>query len=674
MGSYSSKQNEELICGVWTGEEREGETRVLRNPLFVERELNVGFGEFKTIWEAFETNAMKSPNKEFLGTRKFISNGVYGEYEWKTYQQIYDLVISFAKAIVKLELCPTIETEDGEFKFMGIYSRNKEEWYVTDLACQLNSCTVVTLYDTLGDSTIPFVLNQTQLTTLTMESKNLKKIIKLKGESKLDYLKNIILFDIGTDELIKEADDVGLKVYHYNEILDLGKKQGDVEFNPCKPDTFATFSYTSGTTGNPKGVMLKHIAIMSSLGNFLYSGLKIITPDDVHLSFLPLAHIAERVTSALCITLGMQIGIYQGDPLKVFEDIQVLKPTFFLTVPRVLQKVYDGIMGKISNAGFIGRTIFERALSVKLQNYHNYGQITHSIYDRLVFNKIKAALGGRVKLIVTGAAPISRDLKAFSQVAFCCPIIEGYGLTESSGSCCLSMIDDFEVGHVGGPTCSSEVKLIDCPSLSYFTTDKDEDGKYAPRGEICIRGTALFSGYFCDKENTNKTLDKEGWVHTGDIGCVIKGGRVKLIDRVKNIFKLSNGEYVAPEKIENVLIQNRYVLQIMVHGESIENYLVAIVYPNKDMVCQFLNAQGKKATLEDVHSYYDDEVLKNEILKELDIFGRGKGLNGFEIVKKVLLINEMFSVDNGLLTATMKLKRNETRQYYKEQLRKLYLS
>jgi long-chain acyl-CoA synthetase len=672
MGSNQSRQ-ERIESGVWIGKEKQGETRILRHPEFKDSELSKGCGKVNTLWEAFEESYKDEPGSDFLGTRKYISKGQYGEYEWKTYQEIYDLVLDFARGIITLDLCPTIQSEhDGEFKFMGIYSRNKEEWVVTDLACHLNSITVVTLYDTLGEETIPFVLDQTKLTTLAMESKNLKKIIKLRKEGKGQFLKNIILFDVEDEETVKEVENFGLKVYKYPEILEAGKGK-EVTFNPCKPETIATFSYTSGTTGVPKGAMISHLAILSAVGSVQYTDIK-VHRNDVHLSYLPLAHIAERNVASCIMAYGGKIGFYQGEILKVFEDIGVLKPTILLTVPRVLQKVYDGMMDKVSKSGYIKRTLFNRAVNAKLHYYHSSNYITHSIYDRILFNKIKEVLGGRVRMIVTAAAPISRELKAFTKIAFCCPVIEGYGQTETAGSCCMTLANDREVGHVGGPASSGELKLVDCPSLNYFSNDKDEDGEPCPRGEICLRGNTLFSGYFNDKENTEKTIDKDGWVHTGDVGCILKGGKLKIIDRVKNIFKLANGEYVAPEKVENVLVQHKYVAQIMVHGESLENYLIAIIHPNKETICDYLNSQGKKVTTENVHEFFEDESLLNHIIKELDLFGRSKGLNGFEVIKKVYLSNDMFTIDNGLLTATMKLKRNEAKKHFSELIKKLYSS
>jgi long-chain acyl-CoA synthetase len=670
MGNSSSKQFE---YGVWVGEDREGETRVLRHPKIGDKELPKEPVEgINTISKTFEYAVNLHGNRPFLGTRRVISKDQFGEYEFKTYNEINELVKQFATAINVLYLCPEIETPyNGIFRFLGIYSKNREEWLVTDLACHFNSVTVVTLYDTLGDDTIGFVLDQTKMTSIVLENTNLKKIFKLKKESKTGSLRILIMLDQINDDEIKEAELLGFIIYTYSKIFELVKGK-ECKFTPATPETIATICYTSGTTGTPKGSMVSHSSLLAEIAALPFSDAN-IKETDVHLSYLPLAHIMERAILTAGILKCVSIGFYSGNPQKLIEDAQALKPTVFLGVPRVYQRIYDVINNTLKRQGYFKRAIAERAINSKLGYYHNNGTLHHSIWDRLFFNRTKNALGGNVRLMVTGSAPISAETLAFLKICFSCPILEGYGQTESCGAATITQGDDNTAGHVGGPIASAEIKLVDAHELKYLSTDKNEEGEYMPRGEIYIRGPILFKGYFNDKEKTAETFDGEGWLKTGDIGCILPNGSLKILDRVKNIFKLSQGEYVAPEKLESALGHSKYISQIMVHGESIENYVIALIVPHKKACVEYFQSEGKKdISEENVHEYYNDEGLKKDILKDLEDLGRSKDFKGFEVIKKVYLIHEHFTIDNRLLTPTMKVKRHEVKNKYLKQIKEMY--
>jgi len=653
---------------------KEGETRILRSPEIGDKELMAEPEEgVNTIWKAFQFAVKNHGHRDFLGTRKYISKDKMGDYEWKSYNEINELATKFAGGIQEYNLCPDVDTDDGKFKFIGIYSKNREEWIVTDLAAHLNSVTVVTFYDTLGESTIQYILEQTKLTTIVMESKSLKKINQLKKDGQAGSLENIVLLDVEDESLIEHAKEAGLKVYKYPDVLSSGKDK-KYDFQEAGPETIATFCYTSGTTGVPKGAMIPHRGLLSDV-----SALKITDADiketDVHLSYLPLAHVMERVFFTACMLKNVAVGFFSGNAQKVMEDAQLLKPTIFIGVPRVYQRVYEGITGKIPKLGFVQRKLAETAIAAKTAAFKSSGSLTHSVWDRLIFNKFKNALGGRVRLMLTGSAPIDAQVLAFLKICFCCPIIEGYGQTENCAAATLTYGNDNTSGHVGGPIGSCEIKLVDVPEMNYLSTDKNEDGELQPRGEVCVRGLNIFSGYFNDKENTKKAIDKDGWLHTGDVGTILPPhNSLKILDRVKNLFKLSHGEYIAPEKLENVLIKSKYVQQIFVHGESIESYIIAIIVPKKEAVIDFLKTKGINATEEDVHKHYDDKELLEAIVKDMETLGRSNDFKGFEVVKKIKLIEEPFTLENNLLTPTMKLKRFEAKQKFADEIKQLYSS
>lgn len=671
MGGNSSKG---INYAEWLGDARPGETRILRHPDYVNKELLIEQSKgINTIWKAFEYSVNANGNRPFLGTRKFISKEKSGDFIFKSYLEIYNEVKDFASCLISLNLCPKVESlNNGPFKFMGIYSKNREEWLVADLACHLIGATVVTFYDTLGENTIEYILDQTKLTTIVMESKSLKKLITLKKSNGHGNLENIILLDVESEEILNQATEAGFKIFKYPEVLNTGKTQ-KVEFSPSTPETIATFCYTSGTTGIPKGAMISHKGLLADISALINTDLD-IKSTDIHLSYLPLAHIMERAVVTACMLNAVAIGFYQGNPAKLLEDAQLLKPTIFIAVPRIFQRVYEVITTGMSKLGSFKKSLADKAVNSKLQDYRKNGSLTHSIWDRLVFKKSKEALGGRVRIMLTGSAPIEPKILEFLKICFCCPIIEGYGQTETCAGATITKANDFKIGHVGGPIPSIELKLIDCEGLNYKSTDVDEKGNLAPRGEICFRGNSLFSGYFNDLQNTKATVDQEGWLHTGDVGIILPdhGNALKIIDRVKNIFKLSHGEYVAPEKLENILVKTKYVQQIFIYGESLENYVVALVVPREETIVKFLKAIGVDANKDNIREHFDHDQLIKEILKDMETFGRDNDFKGFEIIKKIHLLREPFTIENDLLTPTMKLKRNEVKSRYLDILKKLY--
>lgn len=315
-----------------------------------------------------------------------------------------------------------------------------------------------------------------------------------------------------------------------------------------------------------------------------------LSPEDAHLSYLPLPHMFERITQASCFAYGAHIGFYQGDPLLILDDLAALRPTFFPSVPRLLNRIHDKLKAGIEEAGGVKQSLFNYAYSTKLANLEN-GQVTHPVWDRIIFNGIRARVGlDRCRMMLTGSAPIAGHVLDFLRIVFCCPVHEGYGQTEATCASTFTFADDLTVGHVGGPLPCNDVRLVDVPEMGYFHTDKshgaDSEGNGGlpcnGRGEICFRGPNVFRGYYKMPEKTAETIDSEGWLHSGDIGLWLPSGKLKIIDRKKNIFKLSQGEYIAPEKVENIYTQSPFVMQNFVYGDSLQSCLVGVVVPDPE--------------------------------------------------------------------------------------------
>ena len=671
----------DITYGEFCGPKKEGETQIVRNPSTAKGELRqlMHLG-INTMWATFEYNLKVGRNKQnFLGYRKRINKEqLEDKYTWVTYEEAEKKILNFCRGLNVLNLCPLTQMDkDESFRLLGIYSKNRPEWLYSYFGAVRDSITIVTVYDTLGDIALEYIFNQTKLTTIVAESKVLKKLLNLAKDGKTCQIKNIIVLDIEDDEATcEELKKLDINIYSFSDIEKAGEEKGaDIEFHTPGPDTISTINYTSGTTGNPKGVKVSHNSIILNTDVIEMLGLYLKEESDIYLSFLPLAHIMETLIMAVLVSRGIRIGFYNGDAKRLTEDAQILKPTCLCGVPRIFQRIYDGAQSKLKKMPALIQRIFSKALEIKLRDYKEKGVLHNILWDKFVFNQIKDILGGRIRFMLIGSAPMDPDVLNFLRVTLSCEIVEGYGQTEDAAGILLTKTYDPVAGHLGGPGYSTELKLVDVPELEYKSTDIDPvTKKWRPRGELCVRGPILFKGYLSLPDKTKEAIDEDGWLHSGDIAMILPehGNAFKIIDRIKNIFKLQQGEYVAPEKIENKLENCKYVEQIFVYGDSLENYLVGILVPKRDDIIEFLKSKGIDADKNNYKDYFENKDLIDDILKEIDSFSRSNDIKGFEIIKNVYLCKEPFSVDNNLLTTTMKIKRHVAKKYFEKEIQKLY--
>ena len=680
-----------------------GETKILRRPDAFGKDLTTSnLIDRHTQLDCIEYYMKLRPNSNFLGTRKYFpKEKKYGKYIWKSWSEVYNISQQFLYGITKLNLCPEIEfndeslgEEEKKMRFMGIYSRNREEWLIGSFGCQMDSITIVTLYDTLGINSIEYILKETELTTIIAETKNFEKIISIKESNKFGNVKNIISLNCNDEdpklqENIEKLTNLGLNVIPYERIINTGKKcieEKDEEilnkeYKKSKPDSVFLICYTSGTVDNPKGAMVtQHSLVLAT--NVMYTiGYHLSGVDKIY-SFLPLAHIMEQLIFSVCLVYGTQTGFSSGSLNRLLEDLQQLKPTYFCAVPRVYEKIYSSILENINKKGIIVKKLFETALNIKVNNYEKYGKLTHAFYDMIFFNKIKNLMGGELEWMLSGGAPLQRDILQRLKVMVGVPLVQGYGQTENAGSALLNSIHDTSCGTTGGLQNTAELKLIDLPDFGYLSTDINPiTGIHEPRGEICFRGDTVFKGYFRNPEETNRILDKDGWLHSGDVGVILtgSGNSIKIIDRVKSLFKLSQGEYVAPDKVQTILVNSKYINQIFLYGDSHFSYAIALIYPELKECVDFLknknnneisNKNSDEIKIEDI---CDNKDLKNEIIKDCDEIGRKYDLKGFELPKKILILKEPFTLENNLLTPTLKLKGKEIKNKYNKEIKSLYI-
>lgn len=610
------------------------------------------YDDAKTTYEAFLRGLRVSNNGRCLGAR----TGPDNRYTWLTYQQVLDKAQCFGSGLMAKGLKANNST------FVGIYSGNCVEWTVADLGSQMFSMVPVPLYDTLGIEACKYIINQTELCTVVCDDAGKAQRL-LQDAHQMPSLKRFVLIkhDQVPQDLLQAAKQQNVEVILFRDLETLGQdnKQEPI---PPKPDDLATLCYTSGTTGDPKGVMLTHANIVICLCAVYLQVESVLhfVPSDVHLSYLPLAHMFERGMHVIVLMHGAQIGYSSGDIRKLPDDLKTLRPSIFPTVPRLLNRTYDKVFASVNGSWFKSR-LLKIALTQKMKEIQQGVVRKDSVWDKLVFNKIQQTMGGRIRLIITGSAPLSPSVLDFTRCAFGCLVLEGYGQTESAAGATFNIPGETESGNVGPPLPCSYIKLVDVPEMDYYAKDD--------KGEVCCKGGNVMKGYYKNPEKTAEALDDNGWLYSGDIGMWLPNGTLRIIDRKKNIFKLAQGEYVAVEKVENVYQKSRFVGQCFVEGDSLKPCLMAVVVPDEEVVKEFAQSNGLPS---DLRLFCQSQKAREVILQDMIVMGKKNNLKGFEQAKDIHLHPDHFTVENGLLTPTMKNKRPALRKVFKDVVDALY--
>jgi long-chain acyl-CoA synthetase len=612
--------------------------------------LRFFYDDAKTLYELFRKAEKLSNDGPYLGAKPSPDE----PYKWIHYSEANTIGMELGSAFIKFGMEPAKES------FIGIYAKNRPEWVLTEVASNAFSFVNVPLYETLGVEAISFILVQTQLRIVVCDDSE-KALQLMNSKSNLEY---IIVIDKLNEEAKNKAAELDIKIMTFDDCRQVGRNNLQPKPIAPKPDDLATICYTSGTTGVPKGALITHaniVSIVSTLMVYFKKSPRIVIGEERYLSYLPLAHMLERVSQNVIVGLGGRIGFFQGDIRKLVDDMKEIKPTIFVTVPRLLNRIYSKITENIDKSSKLKKTLFKWAFANKEKEVMKGIVRNNSIYD-FAFKQIRESLGGCTKYILTGSAPISPEVLHFMRVVSGCHVLEGYGATETGGASGIQIPGETSIGNVGPPFLCSQYKLLDVPEMN-LVVSRDK------RGEILIRGANIFKGYFKDDEKTKQALDNEGWYHSGDIGCFDENGCLKVVDRVKNIFKLQQGEYIAPEKIENIYVRSKYVAQTFVYGSSYKSNLIAIIVPEETVLKEWAaqnNVEG------DLKSLCRNKQLKKIILDDMTKIGKDGGLKGFEQTKDIYLHHDLFSIENNLLTPTMKSKRNELKIYFQAQIDELY--
>lgn len=472
------------------------------------------------------------------------------------------------------------------------------------------------------------------------------------------------------------AKEKAVELYYMEDVEELGL-QNPRPYNSPLPSDTVTINYTSGTTGNPKGVVLTHANAIAAASSAHGSAIN-STPNDCMLSYLPLAHIYGRLGEHMTMWAGASIGYFHGNILELVDDLKALRPTIFFSVPRLYQRFYTAIKSATVDTPGVKGAMSRHIVNSKLSTMANGtggsgGSNQHSFYDKVWGKKVAAAIGlDRTHGMITGSAPIDNQVLDFLRVVFGNNFIQGYGLTETYSVALGQLVQDNTAGSCGPPCEPIEACLRSVPEMDYTVDDKPY-----PRGEILLRGPARFKEYFREPELTRAAIDEEGWFTTGDICMVDEYGRFTVIDRVKNILKLSQGEYISPERVENNLQSHLpYLMQSYVHGDSLQSFLVGIFGVDRMHFAPF----AAKILQRDIPPTDDDAIsqacrdkrVKKQVLKEMDEVIKKTNFSGFERVRNVYLCLDPFTIDNELMTPTLKLKRSQVARRFRKEIDELY--
>ncbi|KAK8808514.1 hypothetical protein WA158_008415 [Blastocystis sp. Blastoise] len=605
----------------------------------------------ETLYDNFQHGLRINPDAPCMGYRPLDTDGNALPYKFYSYSEVWHKIESFASGLLYLDLVPKID----KYCILGIYAKNCVEWGITEQTCNSYSFTLCPIYDTLTQDCVDFIFNQTQMKTCICGSNETFKI--LSNIEKYNYLKAIIQIGDVSKKDYDIARDCGVIIYTFKEIEEVGANHLYAPIVPT-PEDIHTICYTSGTTGMPKGALLSHKAFCSNIYACLMHGLE-GCPDDAYLSYLPMAHVLERLVQNLALNCGAKVGYYQGSTKTLVDDLKAFRPTVFV------------ILSQVNKSSYISQYLFNTALQAKREGLKQ-GCYTHKLWDTLVFNKIKTSIGlDRCWAILSGSAPLPPECMTFLRCLISNSVLEGYGATEVTGCSTLQFRYDFSIGNVGGPTTACEVKIIDVPEMGYLTTDREHNGQVCvARGELLFRGPLLFSGYYKNPEETHNAIDEEGWYHTGDVAVLLPNYAIKIVDRKKNFFKLSQGEYVAAEKLELIYSQCKYISQVLIYGDSSRNYLIAIVVPDKHSVMDwYKQTTGNES---DFKTICQSKELKDLIQNDFNRIQKENQLRGIEKVKNIVIDSEPWTVENELLTPTFKLKRHSVQKKYFDKIQEAY--
>ncbi len=594
---------------------------------------------FATIPEMF----LNLTDKYMRDSRPLFLRKVDGVYKPLRYGEVREQVACFYHGLAKLGVVR------GDR--IGILSENRPEWVVTDQATLFHGAMDVPIFPSQTAAQLEYIMNDAGVSVMVVSNRfQLAKVQKIRRDVKT--LRHVIM--------MSDVDELPADVHRFRDVLESGRAQHAAEPNALReaairiaPEDLCTIIYTSGTTGNPKGVMLTHNNFVSNVRGA--AEILPIDDKDVLLSFLPLCHVFERMAGYYTATSCGATTAYAESIETVAENMVEVRPTIVIAVPRLFERIYNRVARMVEKDSGIKKKIFYSAVAtgrkhMLARKHRGAGMLLraqHALADKLVFSKLKARTGGRIRYFVSGGAALPRELGEFFE-AVGLLIIEGYGLTESSPVIAANRLDKHRFGSVGLPLPGIEVMI-------------------AEDGEILTRGPHVMKGYYNNRKATEEAIDSEGWLHTGDIGTMDEQGMLYITDRKKHLFVSSGGKNIAPQPIESLFAGNEYIDQFVLIGDR-RMFLTALIVPDFDALKEYADAHG--IPYKDTSELVSNAEINGLI--ESTIQAAQKDLANYEKVRRFTLLDQPFSIENGQMTPSMKLRRKAIEERYGDLIDSMY--
>lgn len=576
--------------------------------------------------------------------------------KYRCYETDTWIPISWNTLSKNIDTCANALAELGvaEQENIGIFSQNKPEWFYVDFGAFKNRAITIPFYATSSAEQVQYIINDAQINTLFVgEQYQYDTVCKVKDVCK--SLKNIIIFD---SKVVKEQNDNDSIYFH--EFLERGKEHKHSELisqrmSNANTEDIANILYTSGTTGEPKGVILTH---KNYVEQFRYHDIRLdtMTDKDISVCFLPLTHVLEKAWCYLCLHKGVQICINLR-PTEIRKTLVEIRPTLMCSVPRFWEKVYDGVIEKINSSKGIMKMVMLDAMKVGQKHNIDYVRVgkkapfivrlKYKFYEKTIYKLLKKVIGvENGNFFPTAGAAVPEEVHRFIK-SVGINMVVGYGLTETTATVSVTPEVGYKIGSIGYPLPGVEVKISE-------------------EGEILVKGGGVTKGYYNKPEETKKAFTEDGWFKTGDAGH-IKDGHIYITDRIKDLLKTSNGKYIAPQALETQLVVDKYIDQITIIANN-RRFVSALIVPEYNQLKKYAEENNiKYSSMEELISLPE---VKGLYQRRIDI--RQESFAHFEKIKRFTLLAEPFSMERGEVTNTLKVKRNKVAENYKDAIEKMY--
>ncbi|KAJ2450741.1 long-chain fatty acid-CoA ligase [Coemansia sp. RSA 2336] len=638
------------------------ETEVHRYPTAMKGLTTSAPPDIETVYDAFQYRFKLEPNKQTMGRRQVLQvidetgwkRVALGDYEWMTYREIDQVTRNLGAGLATLGV-----------ERVAIYAPTSREWTLAMLGCYSQGMQVVTAYDTLGEHGLAHAVRQAGAGAVVAKADQLPVVERIWEQNSFAvvYYADAWGMPKAAEAALERLRGRGAQVMTLDEVGELGKRHPR-DLHVAGGDDTALVMYTSGTTGEPKGALIGHRGLLAICG-----AIHQLVPDfidyehDRVLSYLPLSHVLAFFVETYCLYSGLAIGY--GTPRTLADDgvvggkgdLRALQPAVILGVPQVWHTIRAGILRQVAQRPQIVQKLFHGA--VRLKTWLVQWGLPTWVLDAVVFRRTRAGTGGRLKIAITGGAPVSAHVQQFMAAAVC-PMIQGYGLTEASGLVAVQLPGDTSTCNVGVPVPSVELKLVDAPNEGYYACNG--------QGEVCVRGPSVFGGYLGRADQTQEVMGDDGWLFTGDIGEWTAEGRLRIVDRRRNLVKLAHGEYVALEALESAYASAPLVANVCVIADAHMTRPCALVSVDRASVAQWAQQQQQQQQQQQWLKERDMDVLAQSVEfraaveQELAQAAQSCGLARQERLAAVRVVREAWTPENGMLTAANKLRRREIKR------------